>query len=130
MGQGNRPLGITILAILGFIGAVLLFIIGAIVATIASLISSALAGTIFSMLGAILSAIFIGLGIWELLFAIGLWKGWKAIWYLALIFQVFGLVGSCLAITTSYIASIPSIIFSLVIIWYLLRKNVKEYFGI
>lgn len=129
----ERPLGITILAILGFLGGILIILAGILFtiggafffrATRAPLIP--LAG-LFGAVGVVLIII----GIIELIISWGLWtgKGWA--WWLTLIFSGLGVLGSLFSIATGAISSgAISLIIDAVIIYYLLRPHVKQYFGI
>ncbi len=75
-------------------------------------------------LGAVGSAI-PGVGaLVHFIIALGFFKGWKAWWYLGLIFSVIGVIGGLLTLPVGII----SIAINLIIIYYLFRPNVKSYF--
>ncbi len=120
MAEGvNRPVVVTILAVLEFISAILCFIAGAVmIAGIASFsdfeidfISSSLVGIPF-----------IACGLLSLIMGYGFWKGWSIMWYLGVIFSILGLI-------FTFITIIGLIIYIL-ILYYLFRPGVKAWFGV
>ena len=111
--QNNRPLGVTIIAILAILGG-----IGSLVGGIALV-------AIIPLLGAAL--IIIGLAYFGV--AYGLWQGLKWAWIITLIVTVIAFISGLGSIIVGNVgASIPVII-NAIIIYYLFRPNVKAYFG-
>ena len=128
----DRHWGITILAILGYIGAVLsliagllmIFGAGAIATSLATLVPSM---TLLTSLGAtffiIIGIVFIGLAVLDYFIARGLWKGQNWARILTIIFMAIGFISSIWPV------NIVGIIISALIIWYLLAyKPAVKYF--
>lgn len=117
--QRDRPIGITIIAILMIISGIF-FIIGGIGFTALSVISLAfLAGGIGSII----------LGIASLVVAWGLLKGAGWAWIITLIITIISIIANIISIAGGNTASIIGIIIEGIIIYYLYRPNVKAYFG-
>ncbi len=143
----KRPLLVTIIGGLGGFLATIMFILGIItlVATMTNLISPAdlqawmeeiakqfqisisdalnmtkaegIIFTVFGLLGMIVNA--------------GLMKGWRIMWYLGVIFNVIGLIGTAAMLVMAFtIADVIALIIFVVIVYYLFRPNVKAFFKI
>ncbi|MBR4686450.1 MAG: hypothetical protein IKP04_08015 [Candidatus Methanomethylophilaceae archaeon] len=126
MAEGKtRPLLITILGILGLIGAVIL-IVGSIIggAALAEYIASMIPGSEF--IAGYISAVGVVTGIIALVIAIGYLKGWKPIWYIAVILYILSAIMGILSFPYGIIGTIIDIL----LIWYFFRPGVKEWFGI
>ena len=111
--QNNRPLGVTIIAILAILGG-----IGSLVGGIA------LVGVI-PFLGAAL--IIIGLAYFVV--AYGLWQGLKWAWIITLIVTVIAFISGLGSIIVGNVGAVIPIIINAIIIYYLFKPNVKAYFG-
>ena len=117
--QRDRPIGITIIAILMIISGIF-FIIGGIGFTALSVLSLAfLAGGIGSII----------LGIASLVVAWGLLKGAGWAWIITLIITIISIIANIISLAGGNTASIIGIIIEGIIIYYLYRPNVKAYFG-
>ena len=117
--QRDRPIGITIIAILMIISGIF-FIIGGIGFTALSVLSLAfLAGGIGSII----------LGIASLVVAWGLLKGAGWAWIITLIITIISIIANIISLVGGNTASIIGIIIEGIIIYYLYRPNVKSYFG-
>lgn len=134
MEKKERPLGVTILAILEAIGGIICFagilFIGLIVETLTSFagVTGHGIGIIRSLMGIvalIFAIILLIFGLISFLLAYGLWigKGWA--WTLAFIFSIIGILLG--------LASLPggiiTILINALILYYLTRPYVKEFFG-
>ena len=125
-----RPILISIIAILEFIAGIL-----AILAGIVIILGFASFGDVdLSTLGAYSGGIVIVAGIIALIIAGGFWNGWKIMWYLGMIFSILYIILSVAGMAmTGFqgigLGAIVYIIINLIIIWYLLRPGVKEFFG-
>jgi hypothetical protein len=152
----SRPTGVTIIAILNIIGgiimligAVVLIAIGAILPTLppsvfnqtelqgnltvgqapippgAPMVPQSLLGGIGIAIGVVLLAI----AIVSFVVAYGLLKGLGWAWTVTVILSIISIVLNAISIAAGNIASIISIIISGIILYYLYRPHVKEYFG-
>jgi uncharacterized membrane protein (DUF2068 family) len=111
MQQKQRPLGVTIIAILTIIGGIALLSIGAVLFVIG------------------IGVVLVVLGIAYLVMAYGLWKGKGWAWTITLIISVISIIVGIASIATGTFAAIIHIIINAVVIYYLYRPNVKAFFG-
>jgi len=138
----NRPTGVTVLAVLeillglgglgvGFILAVMAAFLGSLLGGVGVsgpdgvTVSAGLFGSLFAAVGAIIGGIIIVIGLVNFAIAYGLLKGLGWAWTLSLIFAIISIVFGILMFPIGIIA----IIFDALIIYYLTRSNVKEFFG-
>jgi uncharacterized membrane protein (DUF2068 family) len=86
-------------------------------------------GLILTVLGTLL----IPIGIASLIVAYGLFKAKRWAWYVAVVLSVVGLVVNVISLVTSNMGAIAGalvgIAFEGIVLYYLSRRNVKEYFG-
>jgi len=137
----ERPTGVTVIAVLGFIGAFFLFFaafgmfLGG--AILSSLANRPGLGAIAGMGGAIVGVVFLGIAAVYLVLGIGLWKlqNWARIVTLilvtlGLIFNALGLLRSVLhlQIVSFFIQSIVTAV-DVWIVFYLSRPYVKQAFS-
>ena len=113
MATRSRPLGVTIIAILSGISG----IVGIVLGIVASLIIPP-AGVVSIVIG----LIWLGL-------AWGLWtgKGWA--WIVTVIIAIISIIFNIFGAVTGHFGQIISLIIAAVMLYYLTRPNVKEYFG-
>ena len=111
--QNNRPLGVTIIAILAILGG------------IGSLVGGIFLVAIIPILGAVL--IIIGLAYFGV--AYGLWKGLKWAWIITLIVTVIAFISGLGSIIVGNVGAVIPVIINGIIIYYLFQPNVKAYFG-
>ena len=104
----NRPLGVTIIAVLTAIGGIIFLASGAVLLLIGI-------GIIFLALGVVM--------------AYGLWNGKRWAWTITLILSGIGIILGVISIAAGNIGSIVSIIIQAVVIYYLYRPSVKVFFG-
>lgn len=126
MAAKERPLGVTILAILEIISAVVCFGYAALISVLWVDAAGALLGPFgaaFAVLAWVIAGILAVIGIISLVIAYGLWtgKGWA--WLLALIFAIIGLIIGIFSL------NIITIVIDAVILYYLTRPHVKAFFG-
>jgi predicted membrane protein DUF2127 len=154
--ETNRPLGVTIVAILRIIGGILLLLGGIGLVTIAPFVSQLNVNTtsdttdnvpvtpngtgidlsnnntsflFFAAFIGVVGSILIVLGIASFVVAWGLLKGKGWTWTVTIIITIISLVFNALSIVSGNIGAIVGIIIDGVIIYYLYRPNVKSYFG-
>ena len=127
----NRPLGVTILAVLHVLQALLLFVGGLALFAFGLLRPRIflrmphLAGFL-SVIGGVLFVI----ALLALLLAYGLWvgKGWA--WTFSFILAIFGILFSVvILIARAGVGSVVTLILDLVIIYYLMQPKVKAFFN-
>ena len=111
--QRNRPLGVTIIAILVVIGG----------------IGSLLGGLVVIMLIPLLGIILVIIGLAYFAVAYGLWNGLNWAWSITLIVSVIGIVVSLGSLVVGNIGSLFQVIINAIVIYYLYRPNVKAYYG-
>ncbi len=149
----ERPIGITIIAILEAIGGLYLILGGILLLIIMTLINAmfnpsgspggmgSIGGSgietqpIFT-LGFYVALVFIIiLAICNFMLAYGFWFGKRWAWKTGMIFPFIGVIGAIIIILTKLdlsqlISVIPSIVFGIIVIIYLFQPNVKTYFGV
>jgi len=133
----NRPTGVTVMGVLQILTGLGSLGLGLMLAAtytfLGSLMASGAEGVTFSagfggflaIAGAIIGAILMVIGIANLVIAYGLFKGRNWAWMLCLIFTIISAVFGILA----FPAGIITLLFNALIIYYLTRRNVKQYFG-
>ncbi|MBE6523239.1 MAG: hypothetical protein E7Z62_09000 [Thermoplasmata archaeon] len=124
----SRPILITIIAILEFLLGLLLLVGG--ILLIAGVVSAGDIDPEFADLGNAASIAMIVVGLINIVIAGGFWNGWSIMWYIGLIVNGIGLIVAIYGLITTGIGSaIPLVIYA-VILFYLFRPGVKEFFGI
>jgi hypothetical protein len=147
----SRPTGVIVIAILNIIGGIIMLIIGpplAFAGTIIpfvfqsipeqqqqqsmtsgdidlSQVSPSLVGAGILALGWILMAI----GIFSFIVAYGLLKGRSSAWKLTVIVSTISIAVNAISIATGNTIGIVNIIISGIILYYLYRPHVRDYFG-
>jgi hypothetical protein len=128
MSNGSRPLGVTIVGVLYFIIGILSLIGGVGIIGAGTLIGAA-------GLGALGGGALILVGLIDIAIGWGCFKGWGWVWTLAVI---FGVINILIALYNWWVAghtagglfsTIVGLIIPLIILWYLFRENVKQWFG-
>ena len=123
-----RPILITIIAILEFLIGLFLLIGG--ILLIAGVVSAGDIDPELADLGNVASIAMIVIGLINLVIAGGFWNGWSIMWYIGLIVNGIGLIVAIYGLITTGIGSaIPLVIYA-VILFYLFRPGVKDFFGI
>ena len=155
--ETNRPVGVTIVAILRIIGGIILLLGGIGLVTIAPFVGQLNVNTtsstshngvpvthngaginlsnnntsflFFAAFVGVIGSILIFLGIASFVVAWGLLKGKGWAWIVTIIITIISLVFNALSIVSGNIGAIVGIVIDGVIIYYLYRPNVKSYFG-
>lgn len=109
--QKQRPLGVTLIAILTAIGGIIFLA----------------SGLVLLIVG--IGIILLALGIAYLIMAYGLWKGRGWAWTITLILSVIGIIVAIATIVAGNVSAVINIIIHAVVIYYLYRPNVKAFFG-
>lgn len=140
----ERPTGVTVLAILDFLGALILicaglaFLLGMGIAGAGMMSQARGGGAFLAGLGAIGGVVFLVFAAISALIGIGLWKlkNWARI--VTIVFSGLGILGGLLGLLTALLHfSVFTLVFRLVfigiyalIIWYMLQPDVKKVFGV
>jgi hypothetical protein len=130
MQKPPRPTGIAILAILDFIGGVLLLLGGAFLAAIGgSSILTTYGYGAFSGVVTVFGGIAVVLGLFAIFVGWGLWSGKSWAWTLAVVLYILGALTSLVGLAGGSLGSIVPLILYALILWYLWKPHVKAYFG-
>jgi len=140
---GERPLGVTVLAILYFINAAITFIAIAAIAVLASTVDFfepyPLPGEVYAQPmeqeASLANAIIVGVGIVlgiiggiNMLIGVGLFMGRKWARNLAIALAIINIIIYSLGIPATMGASLAMVFFNGFILWYLYRPHVTAYF--
>jgi hypothetical protein len=127
--EKERPTLISILAIIYFVIG-LMALIGGILTTMGIAIGMSVEE---ELRGLGLEFIGIGIIVYGLIMIIvagGFWNGWKIMWYIGVIVSIIGVIlGVASIVFTAFVGIIPLII-DIIILWYLFRPPVKEFFEV
>ena len=121
--EKSRPLLITIIAILYFVVGILVVLSG-----IMLMVGGAAVGQL--ALGGMTGGVMVVFGLVNLVIAGGFWNGWKAIWYLAVIFGFLSIILCVVGLFTTGGVSLVGLIIQALLLYYMFRPNVKEFFEI
>ncbi len=122
--EKERPLLITIIAVLYFLGgaAFLLFSAWVFVDGVTDETLNE-TGIVVGAIATIAGAICLAIGA-------GFWKGWRTIWHLAAIFGVIGCLLCLLMIVGNNLTAILLLIVQVLLLYYIYKPKVKEFFGV
>lgn len=122
MKKGNRPTGISILAILEMLGGV--------VAIIAGLFIAVAASGMLGGLGSIVGIIAVISGVFALAVGYGFWTGAKWSWWLAVIIYALGIISSLASVVVGSVFSVIGLIIDALLLYYITRPGVKSWFNV
>jgi hypothetical protein len=122
LNKGNRPTGISALAILELLGGVLAIILGLFLAGAGS--------SILGGLGPISGIVAIISGLFAVAVGYGFWTGAKWSWWLAVILYIFGIIFSLASVVVGSVFSIVGLIIDALLLYYLTRPGVKSWFSV
>jgi len=141
--MAQRPIGISVIAVLEALVGVLLFIGAAFLAALSTAggfwedLIETYGATYIPNIGDLITAIALGtaailaiFGILALVSAYGLWNGKGWAWYLSIILLVIGLLFSLLSIPGNPVFGIICLVIEGLILWYFFRPYVKAFFGL
>jgi len=131
LSSANRPLGVTLLAVLHVIQAVIFVLIGFVVVAVGGFISRRMLVVPHLLRGIlwIIGAVLIIVGLLYLVLAYGLWSGKGWAWWISLILAGLGVILSILSLLRGGVVAVITLLLDLLIIYYLLKPNVKAFFG-
>lgn len=119
--SSERPLGVTILSVLGYIGAILMALSGISVIAFGGLASSlGVLGLMFGSVGIIAGVMLLAMGIITFAVSYGLWNLKKWAWTVAIILEGLSVLGNLMSM------SIVGIIIPVIVVYYLYTQ--KEIF--
>lgn len=125
--MGDRPLMITILGGLTALAAVIVLLIGAVFLMAPSSLEN-MDLAYWTLTGAGIAMAIIGLAM--LVTGIALLSGWTIAWYLGIIVYGISALLSIISIPASIGSSVITLVFSMVVLYYLFRPRVKEFFKV
>lgn len=133
MASDQRPLGVTIIGIVGILVGCLALLAGLAVTVfgIAFIPSIGDFGGILSAFGGLISVVGIVVvfaAVVELIVCWGLLSRKYWAWLVALILEVLGIIGSLGTLMGSPVAALPGLAIGAVVIWYLLQPQVRAWF--
>ena len=111
----QRPIGVTIIALLAILGGI-------------AFLASGLVTLLIPLFGIFIGSGLFILGLAYFLMAYGLWNGKSWAWTLTLILSGIGIIVGIGSIVVGNLGSIFHIIINVIIIYYLYRPNVKAFF--
>ena len=128
--MANRPFLITVIGILTLLGALVFLLAGVAClalpeADVIDIFENAGMDNVADMINA-LGIIMIVAGLFALIVATAFLKGWTIAWYLGLILHALSVIGGII----TFPVGVLSMLVSLVIIYYLFRPHVKEFFKV
>jgi hypothetical protein len=126
----QRPLGITIIAILSAIGAIFLLLGGLALVALSGFVGVAVGSGLLAGLGGVIGGVLVILGLLYFVIAYGFWSGKGWAWTLGVALMVISIIVNLAAVAgIGSTGSIVDIIINLVILYYLFRPHVKAFFG-
>ncbi len=120
----DRPFLVTVISVLYIVLAVILLAGGALI--LAGGVMSDIEGS--TLLGELGGGALLVFGLIVLVIGAGLYRGWKIMWYLGVLFAIIGALSSLISIVGGSVPSVVPLAITLIIVWYLFRKNVKSFF--
>ena len=134
----RRPTGVTILAILDFIGVgifalfgILAFALGGVFADyIQKTAGSSLGAGFAAAIGALVGIAFLVGAAISLVFGLGYWKGWTWTWYVSGILWILAALNSLFSIRSSVLGAIVGLAIYGFLLWYISQKGVQRWFKV
>lgn len=134
MGDKKRPILIAIIAIITMLAGILMILAGLGAAVITF---DVFVGTPLQDWMAMLGAGMILMGIVAFVIGFGFWKGWKIMWIIAVILYLISVILLLIGIVLMFAAGVTiglgafvPLIICLLVLFYLTRPGVKQFFGI
>ena len=131
MTANPRPLGITLLAVLHVIQAIIYFLFGIAMIALGVFIRRRFVGILHLLHGVayLIGVVLFVVALLYLGLAWGLWtgKGWA--WVISLILAVLGIVAALVFLVGGVLWAIVGLILDAIIVFYLFTPNVRSFFG-
>ena len=120
----KRPLLVTLIGVIYVLLGLLLLLVSGIVLAATGMAVDPEIEEIAGLSGGAVAV----LGIIQIVVGAGFLKGWKLWWYLGVIFTILNLIFGIASLFVTGAGGIVLVIVALIILWYLFRDNVKEFF--
>jgi len=127
----SRPFGITLLAVLHVLQAIVFFLGGIALIALGALLRRGFFG-VHRLLGgaaSLIGVVVIVLGLLYLVLAWGLWSGKGWAWIVSLILAALGIIISLILLLRGGLGTLIVLILDIIIIYYLLTPRVRTFFG-
>lgn len=129
----DRPIGVSIVSALYALMALVFIILGVVFIGVGDVLIEEILKDNPEMdylngLNLIFGGVIMVVGLIAALISFGLYKGWGIMWYVGMILAVIGILMSLLSLAVGSIGSIVPLVIDAVIVYYLLRPNVKMFF--
>ena len=131
MATGSRPFGITLLAVLHILQAIVFFLGGVALIALGAFLRRGFFG-VHRLLGgaaSLIGVVVVVLGLLYLGLAWGLWSGKGWAWTLSLILAALGIIISLISLLRGGLGALIVLILDIMIIYYLLTPRVRTFFG-
>ena len=125
---GKRPLGVSVLGVLAFIGGTLSLLVAVQLFEGTSAMSLT-GGEVVGMTAMLSGVLSVLIGTMGFVLSWGMWTGMGWAWVRGVITQAVGVVSGTIEVAIGIWSSATSSLVSLYILWYPWRPNVKFYFG-
>lgn len=122
----KRPLVVTIVGLLNLASAIMMIVASGLLAFVATLPFTPTEPQVieWGTLMGILMIVTIATGCLGIVISIGIFKGWKWCWYLAIISWIIGIVSGLASLNVIAVA------LDAIFLFFFFKKNVKDYFDI
>ena len=131
MATATRPFGITLLAVLHVLQAILFFLGGIALIALGAVIRRGFFGLHRFLSGAasLIGVVVVVVGLLYLGLARGLWSGKRWAWNVSLILAALGIIVSLISLLRGGFGTLIVLILDAIIIYYLLTPRVRTFFG-
>jgi len=134
VGRGERPLGVTILAVLEGLAGLAAVLVGIGIAVGGSFLGRYLfdggpLGALASVLGAVIGGFVLIVGLIILFLAWGFWTGAPWAWTVGVVLTMLGIVFGLLQLLFLQLSAIVGLLIDFFLIWYYTRDGVQRWFG-
>jgi len=129
--MADRPILISIIAILTIIFALFLILAGVVLMVGGDLIANIDDPSgLIDDLGTSLGVGFLIIGVIGFLIGYGFWRGWTIFWYIGVILYLIAAISGIYGLIVGQPISIVSLVFALIVLFYLSRPKVREFFKV
>jgi len=122
--EKERPLLITIVSVLYFVAGVLMFLFAAWV------FYDGITAETLNDTGTAVGVIAAVIGLISFVIGAGFWKGWRIIWYIAVVVGMLGLLFCVLMIVSNSPLGFVGLVIQALLLYYIYKPNVKKFFDV